>query len=228
MREIEDHHSILLSLSSGFGIRFEEFDEHFQEVTRRYNKASASLDRHRKEINSSESRIGALEKLVAELQTKVCHCVPVSSPAGSKGSPIPVEDSDDGLEYLDAPVAEDGPDPQDIESRRFAVREEVAPPITMPAPENAAPTFVRLRADRPISAKEFKSCCSGPAPWEYGGSLEEEQILLPRELMEEMGVPEKTAPKPTVGDQRARRTIRRKTQHRMTASARQPHPYRGC
>ena len=228
MREIEDLRSTLLSLSSGFGVRFEEFDEHFGEVTRRYNKASASLDRHRKEINSSESRIGALEKLVAELQTKVCHCVPAGSPAGSKGSPIPVGDSDDELEYLDAPVAEDGPGPQDVESRRFAVRAEVAPPATMPAPENAAPSFVRLQANRPISAKEFKSCCSGPAPWEYGGSLEEEQILLPRELREEMGIPEKTAPCPIVGDQRARRTVRRKTQHHMTAFTRSTHPYPGC
>ena len=131
MREIEDLRSTLLSLSSGFGVRFEEFDEHFGEVTRRYNKASASLDRHRKEINSSESRIRALEKLVAELQTKVCHCVSASSPVGSKGFPIPVEDSEDGLEYLDAPVAEDGPGPQDVESRCFAVREEVAPPATV-------------------------------------------------------------------------------------------------
>ena len=111
MREIEDLRSTLLSLSSGFGVRFEEFDEHFGEVTRWYNKASALLDRHQKEINSSESRIGVLEKLVTELQTRVCHCILASSPAGSKGSLILVEDSDDGLEYLDAPVAEDGPGP---------------------------------------------------------------------------------------------------------------------
>ena len=228
MREIEDLRSTLLSLSAGFGVRFKEFDEHFGEVTCRYNKASASLDRHRKEINSSESRIGALEKLVTKLQMKVCYCVLASSPAGSKGSPIPVEDSDDGLEYLNAPVAEDGPGPQDIESRCFTVREEIAPPATTPAPENAVPTFICLCADRPISAKEFKSCCSGPAPWEYRGSLEEEQILLPRELREEMGILEKAAPRPIVGDQRARHTIRRKTQHRMTASTRSTHPYRGC
>ena len=213
MREIEDLCSTLLSLSSGFGVRFEEFDEHFREVTRRYNKASVSLDRHRKEINSLESRIGALEKLVAELQTKVCHCILAGSLAGSKGSPISVEDSDNDLEYLNAPIAEDGPGPQDIESRRFAVRKEIAPPATTPAPENAAPTFICLRADRPISAKEFKSCCSGPAPWEYGGSLGEEQILLPQELMEEMGIPEKTAPHPIVGVQCAHRTIHCETQH---------------
>ena len=139
-----------------------------------------------------------------------------------------MEDSNSELEYLDAPVTEDGPGPQDIKSHHFAMHKEVAPPVATLPLENAAPSFVRLQADCPISAKEFKSCCSGPTPWEYGGSLEEEQILLPRELMEEMGIPEKTAPRPIVGDQRARRTIHCKTQHCMTASTHQPHPYPGC
>ena len=64
MREIEDLCSTLLSLSSGFGVRFEELDDHFREVTHQYNKASMLLDCDWKEINSSELRIGALEKLV--------------------------------------------------------------------------------------------------------------------------------------------------------------------
>ena len=159
---------------------------------------------------------------------KVCHCVPASSPVGSKGSPILVEDSDSELKYLNVPVAEDGLGPQDVESRHFAMHKEVAPPVAAPPPENAVPSFVCLQADCPISTKEFKSCCLGPTLWEYRGSLEDDQILLPRELMEEMGIPEKTALRPIMGDQHARRTICRKTKHRMTASTHQPHPYRGC
>ena len=86
---------------------------------------SARADRHRTRLDHRAEEISQLQEeaynhreilvelqaQVASLSDKICHCGDQSPESqGSRDAPIVVdEDSEDGLEYFDPPMAEDGP-----------------------------------------------------------------------------------------------------------------------